>query len=396
MTPVPDRDISSSHATVSARRQIQWVLAVIAGAIVIAVLLFLTRPVLEPHDIERAPLAVRWQEVQPRDVHLSVHSQGTVQPRTEAELIPEVSGRVTWLAPSMVSGGRFREGELLLRIDDSDYRNNLGSAEAAQKRAAADAQFARFENERLGTLSRRDLASRSQAENAERALRVAESVLQEAEVAVTRARLDLQRTEIAAPFSGRVRTEQVDVGQFIARGSSIATLYATDYGEVRLPVADRQLAFLDPALLAGTVGPDAPPVLLRAHFGGRDRQWHGRIVRTEGEIDMRSRMVHVVARIENPEYDSGEPLPVGLFVSAEIRGQLARGVIELPRAALRDGNRVLVIDAQDTLRFRDVELLRMEHDKVLLSAGLEAGERVCVSALQAAVDGMPVVPIDED
>lgn len=263
-------------------------------------------------------------------------------------------------------------------------------------RTQAEAEYAHFENQRLSTLRARDLTSRSQAENALRAMRVTASAQKEAEVAVERARLDLQRCEIRAPFSGRVRSKRIDIGQMASRGSSVATLYAADYVEVRLPIADRQLAFLDPQLmLSGTVSSaQAAPVRLSAEFGGRKLSWNGRLVRTEGEIDARTRMVHVVARVENPDGDDGQfPLPVGLFVDAVIRGPLASDVIELPRTAMRDDNRVLVIDDDERLHFREVEILRIEHDSVLIRSGLARGERVCVSSLQLVVDGMPVTAV---
>lgn len=380
------------------RRQLLLAAAVIAAGCLAAILLYATRPVLQPQQLERPLLAVRTVRAVPVDVPLIVRSQGAVEPHTEAELIPEVSGRVVWMSPSLRSGGRFAAGELLLRIDDSDYRSGVGGAEAVLMRAQAEAEFARFESERMATLLARELASRSQAENALRARRVAESVLKEAEVALERARLDLARTAISAPFSGRVRSARVDIGQTLSRGDRIATVYATDYMEVRLPIADRQLAFLDPALIRSGIaaGGDAAPVSLHAEFGGQRWNWEGRIVRTEGEIDAGSRMVHVVARVENPDAAAQAPLPVGLFVQAEIRGQIARGVIELPRAALRDGDRVLVVDAGDRLRFRPVTLLRADRDSVLVSSGLEAGERVCVSPLQLVVDGMQVAPVADD
>lgn len=380
-----------------APRQALLVAAILGVALLLAALLVATRPVLQPQTGARPLPSVRVLVAAQRDQVLVVRSQGAVQPRTEAELVPEVSGRVVRLSPAMHAGGHFTQGEELLHIDDSDYRAGVGSAEAAVVRAGAEAEFARFESERLGTLQSRDLASRSQAENALRARRVAESGLKEAEVALARARLDLERTVIRAPFTGRVRSERLDTGQALVRGESVASIYATDYVEVRLPIADRQLAFLDPALLmGGALEPaTAPKVVLRAEFGGRALSWEGRVVRTEGEIDARSRMVHVVARVENPEAPGHPLLPVGLFVQAEIRGQTARGVIELPRAALRDGDRVLVVDAEDRLRFRAVEVLRADQDSVLVRSGIADGERVCVSPLQIVVDGMRVAPVAE-
>ncbi|MEE4383491.1 MAG: hypothetical protein V2J02_15940, partial [Pseudomonadales bacterium] len=162
--------------------------------------------------------------------------------------------------------------------------------------------------------------------------------------------------------------------------------------EIRLPVADEQLAYLDLSLgVRGELGPDeAPTVELSATFAGERYRWTGRVVRTEGEIDPRSRMVHVVARVTDPE----PPLPVGLFVQAEIAGNRVDDVVTLPRSALREGNRVLVVDGENRMRFRTVRPLRFYQDEVLLESGLAAGERVCVSPIQTVIDGMTVDPID--
>ena len=169
--------------------------------------------------------------------------------------------------------------------------------------------------------------------------------------------------------------------------------YAGDQAEVRLPIADRQLAFLNlPVGIRGELPPELQPaVTLTAEFAGQALSWRGRIVRTEAQIDTMSRMVHVVARVDNDDQDS--PLAVGLFVSAEIEGLTAEDVVVLPRSALRAGNRVLVVDAEDRLHYRDVEPLRLYQDDVLIRAGLAAGERVCVSPIQTVVEGMPVKPV---
>jgi RND family efflux transporter MFP subunit len=207
---------------------------------------------------------------------------------------------------------------------------------------------------------------------------------------------DLARTEVRAPFDGRVRDERVDVGQFVSRGVSVGTLYAVDFAEVRLPVPDEELAFLDlPLVWPGELpAGEGPEVRLVARFGGDEHEWLGRVVRTEGEIDPRSRMVHVVARVEDPygrRAAAGRPpLAVGLFVQAHIRGKLARAVALLPRAALRESGQVLVVDAAGRLRFRDVDVLRAQRDEVVIRAGLADGERVSLSPLTTVVDGMRV------
>lgn len=367
--------------------------AILLASVFGALTLLATAPTLEPSMPEPVAPTVRVLEVVPESVRLTVHSQGTVSPNTETDLIPEVSGRVAWMSPSLVNGGTFEAGDTLLRLEDSDYRSAVTRAAAALERSEAEQQHARFELERMQSLEARQLASRSVLENAVRAHRVAEAAEQEARAAYDQARRDLERTVIRAPFTGLVRNRSVDIGQFVSRGNPMATLYASADAEVRLPIADRQLAFLNlPLGMRGELPPELqPPVTLSAAFGGRELRWEGRIVRTEAQIDTASRMVHVVARVDNA--DQPTPLTVGLFVNAEIEGLLAEDVVVLPRAALREGNRVLVVDTEDRLRYRRVEPLRLHRDQVLVRTGLEPGERVCISPLQTAVDGMPVRPV---
>jgi len=200
-----------------------------------------------------------------------------------------------------------------------------------------DSLRASFELGRLESLEARQLASRSAFEAALRTHRVTEAALQEARAGFTQAERDLARTEIKAPFTGLVRRESVDIGQFVSRGNSVATLYASAQAEVRLPIADRQLAFLNlPVGIRGELPPELQPaVTLSAEFAGQQLTWRGRIVRTEAQIDTMSRMVHVVARVENTE--QAAPLAVGLFVNAEIEGLTAEDVVVLPRSALRGG-----------------------------------------------------------
>lgn len=369
--------------------------AIVLACIFGAVTLLATSPTLTPSMPEPVATTVRVLEVTPREVQLTVHSQGTVAPNTESELIPEVSGRVSWMSPSLVNGGTFVAGEPLLRLERRDYETALQRAEAAMNRAEAEYEHARFEHQRLESLEARQLASRSALETALRTLRIAEAARSEAQAGLAQARLDLERTEIRAPFTGLVRRESVDIGQFVGRGNAIATLYASADAEVRLPIADRQLAYLSlPVGIRGELPPDMQPqVTLSAEFAGQALTWRGHIVRTEAQIDTASRMVHVVARVDNDQ--QAAPLAVGLFVTAEIQGLTAQDVVVLPRAALREGNRVLVVDGDDRLRFREVEPLRLYHDEVLVEHGLAPGERVCVSPLQTAVEGMPVNPIPD-
>ena len=377
-----------------------------AGALVVA-LLVATRPEVAVQEVPEAAPLVRVVEARPQAWQYKVRSQGTVQPRTESELVPQVSGEVEWISPSLVSGGFFAEEEPLVRIDTADYRVERESARAALARARSEFERAETEIGRQRTLIEKGVASQARFDDAENAWRVAEAALREARVRLERAERDLARTEIRAPYEGRVRNERVDVGQFVSRGSSIATLYAVDYAEVSLPVPDRELRYAEIPLdvmrrSPAGAGEEGPEVELHAEFAGRDHVWTGRIVRTEGEIDPKTRMVNVVARVEDPyglhHEGNSAPLAVGLFVQAEISGRTEETAFVLPRAALHPGDpmdpaatdEVHVIDAEGRLRIRRVQVLRTERDRVLIGSGLEAGEKVSVSSLKAVVDGMRV------
>ncbi|MEZ5550976.1 MAG: efflux RND transporter periplasmic adaptor subunit [Pseudomonadales bacterium] len=360
-----------------------------------AVTLMATSPELKPSSVEPIATAVRVREVIPESIQLTVHSQGSVLPSTESNLIPEVSGRVVWMSPSLVNGGYFEAGAPLLRLEDNDYRSALARAQASLDRAQAEFEHSRFEYQRLKSLESRQLASQSQIENQLRGFKVQEAVLQDAKAAFAQASRDLARTELKAPFTGLVRQESVDIGQFISRGAAIATLYASDEVEVRLPIADRQLAYLN--LPVGHRGElpleQQPRVVLSAEYAGQELQWTGRIVRTEAQIDTASRMVQVVARVTNDQQTV--PLSVGLFVNAEIEGLLADNIVVLPRNVMRNGDRVLVVDEENRLRYRDVDTLRLYRDEVLIQGGLNRGDRVCLSPIQTVIDGMPVEPLPE-
>ncbi len=362
-----------------------------------------SRPQVETRPPEvQAPL-VRTLEVQRQDIRLKVRSQGTVAPRSESTLVPEVSGRVTYISPSLAAGGFFEQDDVLLRIDRRDYEFALvrAQAEVAQaelrlEQERAESEVARTEWSDLGRGEATPLVLR------EPQLSQALAALEGAGASVEKAELDLSRTEILAPFAGRVREENVDVGQFVNRGTPIATLYSVDYAEVRLPLPDGQLAYLDLPLVYR--GEDSerpmPKVVLRATFAGREYTWSGRLVRTEGEIDPGSRMVQAIAQVGNPYGRTGDrnrpPLAVGLYVEAEIHGRYLRNVAVIPRAVVRGKNTLLIVDSDKRLHFRDVEVLRADREQVIVGSGLESGELICVSPLEIAVENMQVRVVEED
>ena len=372
------------------------VLIVLVG-LAVAVFIVRAKPEAERQPVEAFAPVVRVIEVAPVDVTLRVRSQGTVRPRTESTLVAQVSGEIKAVGRAFAEGGFFERGEMLVSIDRADYElavaraeAQLAQAELRREQERAQAEVAREEWEDLGTGTPSPLTLR------EPQLAEAEAAVRAAAASLDQARLNLERTTIRAPFAGRVRAKHADVGQFVAPGSRLADIFSVDSSEIRLPIPQDQLAFLDVAL-DGARGEEGANVLLSANLGGANARWSARVVRTSGELDPQSRMYNLIAEVEDPyrRREEGAVLPVGLFVDAEIEGRTVENVFVIPRTALRDGSQVLVLD-DDRLEFRGVEVLRLQGEDVLVASGLEAGELVCVSALETAVDGMRVEPVRDE
>ncbi|MCC6786157.1 MAG: efflux RND transporter periplasmic adaptor subunit [Planctomycetes bacterium] len=318
--------------------------------------------------------------------------QGSVRPAVESELVSEVAGRVIELGPGLRAGARFGKGDLLVRIDARDYELAVVEAEAAVTQAELALELEKAEAE----------AARGAWDSLGEAKPPSPLVLREpqlaearARVAATRARLegarrDLERTTLTAPYDGITFEKSVDLGQYVARGARLAHLLGRAAVEVRIPLQSEELALLG---LDGDVDVTLDrPVVLRAGSGDRVREWTGRIVRREDWLDPRTRTIALVVRVADP-YDTSDgraPMFVNLFVTAELRGKELTDVVVLPRAALRNDDRVWVVDAEDRLRPRDVLVLRKERDTVVLRAGLTPGDRVCTTPLDLVTDGMSV------
>ena len=380
-------------------------IAVIGVAVAVTVGMISARPSAESeHPLSPVPL-VEVVQVQPQSVSLRVDAQGSVEPRTESDLIAEVAGRIVWSSPQLASGGFFDEGDELVRIDPRDYEVAREGAMAAQARAQSSLVHTTATLERHQSMREQGISSQARLDEALHARANAAASVREAKVAVRRAELDLDRTRIRAPFAGRVRQKHVDVGQFVSRGVPIARVYSVDYAEVRLPIRDADLAYLDlpvafPTEVTGTAldeatsGDAGAEVILSAQVAGERRTWKGRIVRTEGARDARTRMLNLVARVEDPYARSGnpdqEPLPIGIFVDASVQGRRVEGVFEVPRSALRRSDEVMVIDDRNQLRVRQVDVLRADRERAWIRSGLAPGERVVVSPVDFATEGMEV------
>ncbi len=377
-------DRSSSRAL----RVLLPLLVLALGVAALALLVvFRRRPAPRPPEIP-VPV-VETVPVHYRPERVTVHAEGTVEAETRTTLVAEVGGRILHVSPRFEDGAFVRAGDLLLEIDPVDWKAALETARATLARAElalaqekAAAEQARRDWERFGTGDPDPLVLH------EPQLARARAEVEAARAGVARAERDLDRTRVRAPYDGRVISRNVDVGQVVMPGTALGTLFATDAVLVPLPVPDDELAFLDVPLRPGD--PPGPRVTLRTRFGGAARSWRGRIVRTGGQVDPRSRMVRLVARVSGPFTPGRPPLVPGMFVRAEIPGRSFPRAARLPRVALRGGDTVLAVDGESRVRIRHVRILRRERDTVLVGEGLSEGERVVVTPLEIATDGMRV------
>ena len=370
-------------------------LLILALSAAIFVALVSTQPTLQTTVKEPVPVAVRALEINTGPMQLSVNSEGNVQPSVETKLVAQVAGEVIEVSDSLVAGGDFSKGDVLLRLDPRDYEIAVTRSQAAMSRAEAEQRFAAEEAARIKSLYGDELASIAELQNAERLLAVANAALTDARAALMRATVDLERTVFRAPFNGRVRGEEVDAGQFVAKGSMIATLYDTDRLQVRLPLADSQLSYLDASYAQTGLAGDTPAnVLLTADYAGDTQTWRAKLLRTEGDISVKSRFLHVIVEVTNTLSSSGVRLPVGLFVNAAIEGRTMDNLVTVPRTALRPDNSVMIINERNQLEFRDVSIFKLSDSDVLISEGLVSGERISTSPLQFVVEGMPVTVIN--
>lgn len=365
---------------------------IVAGAVAVSVILVMAKPEPEKKAVAEIARHIRVTTAYEGRVSLSVQTQGTVEAKQAIDLVPQVSGQVIYVSEKFVAGGIFKKGELILRLDPRDYQYAVTSTRArvteSQQvlvRERAEAALARAEWAELGQGDASDLTLRKPQ------LADAEAKLAAAEANLRVARLSLERTEIRAPFNGLLTSKNVDYGQFISTGTNVGKLYSIDVLEVRLPMSSRDLAQFDIAgLQSGRVQLD---VTLTGRFADQESQWQGTIVRTEGLVTTKTRIMYVVAQLRGEQLlslDGKLPLSIGQFVAAEVEGHVYETVFQLPRAVLRQGNQVLVVDKDNKLVTRKIKLVDSNRDYVVISEGLKDGDIVVKSQLGVNVDGLLV------
>lgn len=374
-------------------------MAIIAISIAAAVALYLQREPPTVSDTVLPTMLVNVVRAQATSEQVIVTAQGSVIPKTETTLVSEVSGLIEEVSPAFVTGGLFRKDDILIRIDDRNYRAEVKRAEAAVAAAETNvtretglADYAEQDYERARSSLN---SSKAASDLALRKPQVSEAVanLEFAKADLEKRRGDLDRTVIKAPYDGLVREKLADIGQFVNAGFTLARTFSTDVAEIRLPLPDKELPFLDldeNMLRRG----EGAPVTFSASLGGKKHTWTGRIVRTEGVFDDRSRVLYVVAQVDDPYNQETsnwpQPLRIGTFVDARIMGTTFDNVIRLPRGVLHKNDQVWTVTNDNTLQSHQVEIVRANEKSVLIASGLTSGDLVCTSLLDNPLPGTPV------
>lgn len=388
--------ISRTRALVKALLPIV-VLAVVGLA---AALLLMNPPAVDRAAPPDTRLMVEVMPVARRDFQVMLESYGNVAPRTRSFLTSEVSGQIQWINPDFRDGGAFAAGEVLVRIDPRVYQADTHIAEAtymeANQRLAeeqARALQAEIDWQKLGESGQApDLVLRKPQ------LLAAEARLGSAEAMRAKARLNLERTEIKAPFEGRVLAKRVDVGQVVAPNQQLAEVYATDYVEIRLPLKNRDLEFVE---LPKVTGGDGSAQLglaaeISSDLGGRFT-WQGRIVRTEAAIDDSARQLHVIAQVDAPfsQEDARPPLRIGQYVTARIEGRRLEGILIVPTSAIYQQSYAYVVE-DSALQRRQVAIAWQNDTEAYIESGLQVGDSLVLTPLGQIASGTPVRVMSEE
>jgi len=339
------------------------------------------------------PTPVFYQILKKQNITLKIETNGEVRPLNEINLIAQVSGQITEAADEFVDGGIIRAGSPLVWIDDRDYKltvisaeSNVAKAKKLLDREIAESELAKRDWEELGIGNADPLTLRIPQ------LKEAEAIVNAANADLERAKLKLERTVVTLPFQGIIRKKMTGIGQFVSAGSILATAFSTEQVLIALPLTDTELSYLDLPLAYEGGYSSSPRVKFYSYTSNKKHEWEGRITRTAGSIDPPTRLVYVYAEVLNP-YDQSPPLAIGMFVNAEIEGKKIENGFLIPSSAITDESLVYIIDDEDYLRIKKVEVLGADNDNLVVKGTIKEGDRVVASPLNNAKDGMALTPI---
>ena len=328
--------------------------------------------------------------VSPEAHSATIYGTGTVRAKHEVALAPQVGGKVDWISDQCAAGGSFKKADVLFRIESIDYELAVEQAKARVAQAdyqlsieQAQADVAKREWQRMSE-SKSNSDDPSSLVLREPQLRQAESNSASANASLRQAELALERTQVRAPFNGRVRRESVDIGQTVSPGMPVGVLYSTDVAEIEVGLPLDELMWLD---IPGS------KAIVTMNVEGKNYSWEGEAVRWVGALDSVGRLARAIVEVENPyapRDDGGPELAVGSFVDVEFTGKMIQNAVRLPRGSIRSGDVVWIATPQNTLEIRDVVMPLRTRDYVYVTEGLNAGDQIVTSPISGAANGLKV------
>jgi len=398
--PVKPNEPQKIHSSKNNNRRmvpLRYVLtpiAIIFMAIIVLTLFSIMAPKPAKKPIEvKAPL-VSVMSLVPQEIIFDIQSQGSVVPRTKTTLISEVSGAVTSVSDKFHVGGFFKKGEVLLTVDDITYQVALLRAQAQLESAQAvlieeQARSAQAEDEWL--LSGKSLGQAPILALRLPQLKKSQANILAAEADLREAKVKLERTKIIAPFDAMLTAKLVDIGQFVTIGTSLANTFAIDYAEVRLPIKQRDLAFLNLSRIHQAIEEGAN-VELFYQLDGRKHIWNAQITRYEGVVDTTSRVHYFIAQIDDPygvlansEHDE---IRIGTFVNAKVTGKNVTNVTAIPLSAIYSGDTVYMVDKDNRLFIQKVSVLRNDANFAYSTDVFPANKRLILTKLATPISNM--------
>tara|TARA_B100001105_G_scaffold88005_1_gene69836 strand:+ start:651 stop:1829 length:1179 start_codon:yes stop_codon:yes gene_type:complete len=364
------------------RHRFALMFVIIIASLLISFLLGKLKSPPEKMTISTEPL-VSTMVVAYDSINISIESQGTVMPLDATKISAEVSGTIINISSKFIPGGVFSNDDVLITIDPDNYF-------AAQEKSKALLEQRQNEFDDAINLREKGYLSESEYLSAATALASAKSELVKADK-------NLNRTKVKLPYDGMVLSKDIGLGQYVTVGTPLGITFATEYAEVRLPLSDRDLSFIQlptaKKLLDSGVG-NGPKVIFAAEQLGPLARWEGQIVRSEGVVDEKTRVTYAVARIDDPyalkDASSSLPLPMGTFVSADIKTRTDYTVIPIPRAALKNNRQVIVVNPENRIQLKDVKILNADAKYAYIIDGLDEGERIIITPIENAMNGMVV------
>ena len=393
------KPIHNNKKMPSGRFQALLALGIVIVGVLIALVFIKFKKTPQRKEPEILAPLVKVERLDRRDIQMVIRGYGTVSPRVQVEIVPQVSGKVVWANPQFKAGGFIRRGEQILKIDPRDYDLAVRQADAAVAEAQvkldlerAEAKVAREEWQQLNP----DKEPTSPLVFREPQIRQAQAKLESANAGLATANLNLERTQLSLPIDALVMSEKIDLGQYVMIGQSVGAAYGIESMEIEVPLEDRELAWFDipgnTISVNGSKGSAKGAIArVKAKFAGAEHIWWGRVVRTTGQVDRTSRLISVVVEVPEPfkGSDSRPPLLSGMFVEVLIEGNILKNAIAVPRDAMRNSNEVWVAE-DDQLYIQPLDVVRADRDFAYARSGLDDGDMIVISSLDTVIEGMRV------